>query len=132
MSRHTINNSSCRNSEHCVFIVQPRGQGKASSTHTSQNACSVSKNERCRLNMIAIRSCNHVVWPVTALATMLPIIVETCVANFLANCCMKRHQSGATLFANLLLRQVSWVPPPYVLFDRGLHPCYVVLDESGM
>ena len=39
------------------------------------NACSVSKVLLCRLNMLAIPSYNHVVWSITALATILPIIV---------------------------------------------------------
>ena len=81
--------------------------------------------------MIAITSSKHVPWPITALATVHPIIVADMCWQY-SGLLLQEAISKRGYIISQFAVSTSELGKPYVLFDRELHPCYIVLDNTEM
>ena len=81
--------------------------------------------------MIAITSSKHVAWPITATATVLPIIVADTCCQY-SGLLMQEATSKRGYIISEFAVSTSVLGRAYVLFDRELHPCYIVLDNTEM
>ena len=83
--------------------------------------------------MIAITSSKHVPWPITAPATVLPIIVaDTCCQYAGLLSLMQEATSKGGYIISQFAVSTSELGRAYVLFDRELHPCYIASDNTEM
>ena len=97
---------------------------------TSVVCLKASVADSTRFVMIAITSSKHVPWPITAPATVLPVIVaDTCCQYF--GLLMQEATSKRGYIISQFAVSTSELGRAYVLFDRELHPCYnIVLDNK--
>ena len=79
--------------------------------------------------MIAITSSKHVPCPITAPATVLPIIVADTCCKY-SGLLMQEATSKRGYIISQIAVSTSELGRAYVLFDRELHPCYIVLDNT--
>ena len=90
--------------------------------------------ESTRFDMIDITSSKHVPWPITAPATVLPvhsvIVADTCCQY--SGLLMQEATSKQGYIISQFAVSTSELGRAYILFDRELHPCYIVLDNTEM
>ena len=81
--------------------------------------------------MVAMTSSKHVPWPITAPETVLPIIVADTCCQY-SGLLMQEATSKRGYIISQFAVSTSELGRAYVLFDRELHPCYIVLDNAEM